>query len=52
MLELEPLDYEEVNWSFEQAYPDLDKKSVTAEQLERVPRLRLHLKNAVMHFLI
>ena len=54
MLDLDPLDYTEVYFKTEEKY-DLHPhflKSLRQEQLEKIPKLRLLLKNAVMHHMI
>lgn len=50
MLNLNPLDYQEMNFKFEEKYR-LKYGNLTEEELEKVPKLRLMLKNAVLHHL-
>ena len=51
MLNLNPLDYQEMNFKFEENYR-LTYGDLTQEELEKVPKLRLMLKNAVLHHLL
>ena len=54
LLDLEPLDYTEVYFKVEEKYdlPLYIMKSLKQDNLSKIPRLRLMLKNAVMHYLI
>lgn len=49
MLDLELIDVQETKFDFESKYPG---KSVTEEELVRVPYLRNRLKNAVLHHIV
>lgn len=51
MLGYNPIDYYEVRFNFEHKYKKVrgGQKAFTAEELEKVQNLRLHLKNAVMY---
>jgi len=52
MLDLEPLDYNEVNFKFEENYIlRVGETELTQEERDKVPHLRLILKNAVLHHL-
>ena len=48
---LAPLDYQETQFDFRDKYKKFSRgiDVLSDEELERVPRLRLMLKNAVMH---
>lgn len=43
------MDYHEVNWKFEEKYELPPGVYVTDEEMKRVQKLRLGMKNAVMH---
>lgn len=53
MLDLEPLDYHEVNFIVEEKFPRDPERDMplplTDEEKAKVPKLRLLLKNAVLH---
>ena len=49
MLELHPMDYHEVNFKFDEKYVLPFGVTVSEEEKRRVQKLRLNMKNAVMH---
>ena len=52
MLDLELLDYQELNFKIAEKYPNVKHHSFTKDELTRIPKLRLQLKNVVMHYLM
>ena len=52
MLELHPMDYHEVNFKFDEKYEPSMGVEITDEQKRRVRKLRLDIKNAIMHHIL
>ena len=54
MMNFDEFDYLETEFNIKQKYKKLrgGYDQFTEEELERIPQLRLHLKNAVMHYVL
>ena len=54
MMNFDEFDYLETEFNIKQKYKKLrgGYDQFTAEELERIPQLRLHLKNAVMYYVL
>ena len=54
MMNYDQLDYLETEFNIKQKYRKLrgGYDQFTPQELERIPSLRLHLKNAVMHYVL
>jgi len=53
LVELEPLDYCEINFKHESKFEfPIDSVETDQSQIAKIPKLRLLLKNAVLHHLL
>ena len=46
------MDYHEVNFKFDEKYELPMGVEITDEERRRIPRLRLNMKNAIMHHIL